>query len=168
MKKLLKSHPKAPYTIEVQCDRYWGNFEREFIAYSLGILDDVQMDIDYCDDIRETFWKDVFGKPAPTFKEALESYGLLKDYLFERIEECDDWTQLTFYNIDWETYHRSNRFINRLKIYLSQPLNHYWETIIIPRMKQFFWHNLAPYGTYPELVDIRLVDKQGNVVKNYF
>ena len=40
-----KGKPIIPYTLEIECTSYWGNFEREFIAYSLGILDDVQMGI---------------------------------------------------------------------------------------------------------------------------
>ncbi len=155
--------PKIPYTLEVECDSYWGNFEREFIAYSIGILDDVQMGIRHSEEELEMFWQDVFGRSHLDFEYALEHYVLLQDYLFETFQECDDWEQLTFYYIDWDTRHKEKRDV--LKIQLAKPLDEYWEGIIIPRMKAFFAEHI--YEDKAKLISIKLLDEQGNVIKNY-
>ena len=166
LKNLRRSHPRIPYTIEVEYNSYWGNFEREFIAYSMGILDDVQMSINHSEEELEMFWSEVFNSRPMKFKAALEEYELLRDYLFETFQDVDDWEQLTFYQIDWKAYHREKR--NVLRIQLAKPLDEYWESIIIPRMKTFFDKKI--YEWMPddtELIDIRLLDRKGNVVKEY-
>ena len=127
--KMRDDEPAIPYTLEVECDSYWGNFEREFVAYSIGILDDVQMNIRHSEEYLEMFWQEVFGRSHLDFEYALEHYVLLQDYLFETFQECDDWEQLTFYYIDW--YARGRQL---LKIQLAKPFDEYWEGIIIPRM----------------------------------
>lgn len=167
LKNLRRSHPRIPYTLEIECSSYWGQFEREFIAYSMGILDDVQMDVNHSEEERTMFWKEVFGKDTPIeFDEALESYELLRDYLFETFQVCDDWEQLTFYQIDWDTMHREKR--NVLKIQFAKPLSEYWESIIIPRMKDFFAKKPYEYmDKDAELISITLCDSKGNVVKEY-
>ena len=143
VKNMRRSKPIIPYTLEVECTSYWGNFEREFLGYAIGILDDVQMRIDYSDKERALFWKEEFGKQPIDFEEASESYELYRDYLLETFQECDDWEQLTFYTIDWDIYHKNGS--NVLKIQLAKPLNYYWENIIIPRMKDFFKDKVYPY-----------------------
>ena len=153
-------HPKIPYTLEVECDSYWGNFEREFVAYSMGILDDVQMSIRHSEEELEMFWQDVFGRSHLDFEYALDHYVLLQDYLFETFQECDDWEQLTFYSIDWDVRDRE-----LLKIQLAKPFDEYWEGIIIPRMKAFFAEHI--YEDKAKLINIKLLDEQGNVLKNY-
>ena len=152
--------PEIPYTLEVECDSYWGNFEREFVAYSMGILDDVQMGIRHSEEELEMFWQDVFGRSHLDFEYALEHYVLLQDYLFETFQECDDWEQLTFYSIDWNARDRQ-----LLKIQLAKPLDEYWEGIIIPRMKAFFAEHI--YEDKAKLISIKLLDEQGNILKNY-
>jgi hypothetical protein len=167
LKNLRRSHPIIPYTLEIECNSYWGQFEREFIAYSMGILDDVQMDINHSEEERTMFWKEVFGKDAPIeFNEALESYELLRDYLFETFQDVDDWEQLTFYQIDWEIMHKNGS--NVLKIQLAKPFDYYWQSIIIPRMKDFFTKKPYEYmDKDAELISIALCDSKGNVVKEY-
>lgn len=166
-KNLTRSHPKIPYTIEVECTNYWGNFEREFIAYSFGILDDVQMRIKHSRKELEMFWKEVFNSMPPTFEEATVNYALLRDCLFETFQDVDDWWQLTFYNIDWDAYHKEDRHI--LRIQLAKPLGRYWENIIIPRMKTFFEKKIYEWmRTDTELVNISLLDRRGNVMKEYY
>ena len=155
--------PKIPYTLEVACDSYWGNFEREFVAYSMGILDDVQMGIRHSEEELEMFWQDVFGRSHLDFEYALEHYVLLQDYLFETFQECDDWEQLTFYYIDWYTRHKEKRDV--LKIQLAKPLDDYWEGIIIPRMKAFFEKHI--YEDKAKLISIKLLDQTGRVIKEY-
>lgn len=166
LKNLRRSHPQIPYTLEIECNEYWGNFEREFLAYSIGILDDVQMDINHSEEELEMFWDEVFGTEAPDFEDALENYDLLRDYLFETFQACDDWEQLTFYQIDWEAYRNEKRHV--LKIQLAQPLDINYENIIISRMKAFF--TVRPYeymNEDAELISIRLLDRKGVVVKEY-
>ena len=158
--KMRDDQPKIPYTLVVECDSYWGNFEREFVAYSMGILDDVQMNIRHSEEYLEMFWQEVFGRSHLDFEYALEHYVLLQDYLVETFQECDDWEQLTFYYIDW--YARGRQL---LKIQLAKPFDEYWEGIIIPRMKAFFAEHI--YEDKAKLINIKLLDEQGNVIKNY-
>ena len=161
-----KSKPIIPYTLEIECTSYWGNFEREFIAYSLGILDDTQMRIRHSEEQLSMFWEDTFGRPPLSFKFASEHYTLLKDYLLETFQTCDDWEQLTFYNIDWDIYHKNRS--NILKIQLARPLSEKWEDIIIPRMKDFFDKKIYEYMSKDtELISINLLDRKGKVVKEY-
>jgi hypothetical protein len=130
------------------------------------MLDDVQMHIDHSAEERAMFWKETFNKEAIDFKEATESYELYRDYLLETFQECDDWEQLTFYTIDWDTMYKENREV--LRIQLAKPLSEYWESIIIPRMKAFF--EVRPYEYLAKdaaLVSIRLLDRKGMVVKEY-
>ena len=161
--KMRDDQPAIPYILEVECNAYWGNFEREFVAYSMGILDDVQMSIRHSEEYLEMFWQEVFGRSHLDFEYALEHYALLQDYLFETFQECDDWEQLTFYYIDW--YARGRQL---LKIQLAKPFDEYWESIIIPRMKEFFEKRIYEHmkdGT--ELIGIKLLDQMGQVVKEY-
>ena len=161
-----KSKPIIPYTLEIECSSYWGNFEREFLGYVIGVLDDVQMRIDHSEEERALFWKEVFSKEAIDFEEANESYGLYKNYLFETFQDCDDWEQLTFYTIDWNIFHKNGS--NVLKIQLAKPLSREWEEIIIPRMKAFFDKKIYEYlKEDDELISITLCDRNGEVVKEY-
>lgn len=158
--------PIIPYTLEIECTSYWGNFEREFLGYAIGILDDVQMHIDHSEEERAMFWKEVFGKEPIDFEEASESYELYRDYLLETFQDCDDWEQLTFYNIDWDILHRNGS--NVLKVQLAKPLSREWEEIIIPRMKAFFDKKIYEYlKEDDELISITLCDRKGWVVKEY-
>jgi hypothetical protein len=167
LKNLRRSKPKIPYTLEVECNSYWGSFEREFIAYSIGILDDVQMDIRHSEDELEMFWQEVFGRSHIDFEYALEHYVLLQDYLFETFQACDDWEQLTFYQIDWEAMRNEKRDI--LKIQLAKPFDESWEGKIIPRMYAFFDKKIYEYMKEDtKILSIRLLDKNGAVVKEYF
>lgn len=158
--------PKIPYTLEVECDSYWGNFEREFVAYSMGILDDVQMSIRHSEEYLEMFWQDVFGRSYLDFEYALEHYVLLQDYLFETFQDCDDWEQLTFYYIDWDVMHKEKRDV--LKIQLAKPFDEYWEGIIVPRMKEFFEKHIYEHmKDDTKLIGIKLLDHKGQVVKEF-
>lgn len=158
--KMRDDQPVIPYTLEVECSEYWGSFEREFIAYSIGILDDVQMSIRHSEEYLEMFWQEVFGRSHLGFEYALEHYVLLQDYLFETFQECDDWEQLTFYSIDWNVRDRE-----LLKIQLAKPLDEYWEGIIIPRMKAFFEKHI--YEDKAKLISIKLLDQNGNTVNEF-
>ena len=158
--KMRDDQPIIPYILEVECSEYWGNFEREFVAYSMGILDDVQMNIRHSEDELEMFWQDVFGRSHLDFEYALEHYVLLQEYLFESFQECDDWEQLTFYSIDWNVKDQE-----LLKIQLAKPLDEYWEGIIIPRMKEFFEKHI--YEDKAKLISIKLLDQTGQVIKEY-
>lgn len=166
VKNMRKSKPIIPYTLEVECTSYWGNFEREFLGYAIGILDDVQMSINHSDEERALFWKEVFGRESITFKEASESYELYKNYLLETFQVCDDWEQLTFYTIDWNIIHKNGS--NVLKIQLAKPLSREWEKIIIPRMRAFFDKKIYEHlEEDDELISITLCDRKGEVIKEY-
>ena len=161
--KMRDDQPAIPYTLEVECNAYWGNFEREFVAYSIGILDDVQMSIRHSEEYLEMFWQEVFGRSHLDFEYALEHYVLLQDYLFETFQDCDDWEQLTFYSIDWNVRDRQ-----LLKIQLAKPFDEYWEGVIIPRMKEFFGKRVyEDMKDDTKLIGIKLLDQKGQVVKEY-
>ena len=161
-----KSKPVIPYTLEIECTSYWGRFEREFIGYAMGILDDVQMGINHSEEERALFWKEVFDKEPIEFEDAAESYDLYRDYLLETFMECDDWEQLSFYYIDFDIYHKNKS--NVLKIQLAKPFSTEWEEIIIPRMKAFFDKKIYEYlKEDDELIGITLCDRKGWVVKEY-
>ena len=158
--KMRDDQPAIPYTLEVECNSNWGSFEREFIAYSMGILDDVQMSIRHSEEYLEMFWQEVFGHSHLDFEYALDHYVLLQDYLFETFQDCDDWEQLTFYSIAWRAKPREI-----LRIQLAKPLDDYWEGIIIPRMKDFFAEHI--YEDTAELISIKLLDSRDKVIKKY-
>lgn len=166
VQNMRRSKPVIPYTLEIECTSYWGSFEREFLGYSIGILDDCQMDLDHSEEERTMFWKEVFNKEPIKFTDEIESYELYRDYLLETFMECDDWEQLCFYYIDFDIYHKNGS--NVLKIQLAKPLSRYWEEIIIPRMKAFFDKKIYEYMKEDdELISITLCDRKGYVVKEY-
>lgn len=165
VRNMRKGKPVIPYTLEIECSSYWGNFEREFLGYTIGVLDDCQMRIRHSEEERTLFWKEVFNRDLMNYKEASESYELYKDYLLETFQECDDWEQLTFYSIDWDTMHKNGS--NVLKIQLAKPFNKEWEEIIIPRMRAFFDKKIYKYlNPDDKLISITLCDRFG-VVKEY-
>lgn len=165
IRNIRRSNPRIPYVLEIECNSYWGNFEREFVAYSMGILDDVQHGR-HSEEELEMFWTEVFNKQPPTFEEALENYPLLKDYLFETFQDVDDWAQLTFYQIDWTAMHKEKREV--LRIQLAKPLDEYWEGIIIPRMKDFFTKKIYEWMREDtELLNIRLYNSKRELIKEY-
>ena len=165
IRNIRRGKPRIPYVLEIECNSYWGNFEREFVAYSMGILDDVQHGR-HSEEELEMFWTEVFGKQPPTFEEALENYPLLKDYLFETFQDVDDWAQLTFYQIDWTAMHKEKREV--LRIQLAKPLDEYWEGIIIPRMKDFFTKKVYEWMREDtELLNIRLYNSKRELIKEY-
>ena len=165
IRNLRRSNPRIPYVLEIECNSYWGNFEREFVAYSMGILDDVQHGR-HSEEELEMFWTEVFNKQPPTFEEALENYPLLKDYLFETFQDVDDWAQLTFYQIDWNAMHKEKREV--LRIQLAKPLDEYWEDIIIPRMKDFFTKKIYEWMREDtKLLNIRLYNSKRELIKEY-
>jgi hypothetical protein len=166
VQNMRRSKPVIPYTLEIECTSYWGSFEREFLGYSIGILDDCQMDLDHSEEERTMFWKEVFNKEPIKFTDEIESYELYRDYLLETFMECDDWEQLCFYYIDFDIYHKNGS--NVLKIQLAKPLSRYWEEIVIPRMKAFFDKKIYEYmKDDDELISITLCDRKGYVVKEY-
>lgn len=165
IRNIRRGKPRIPYVLEIECTSYWGNFEREFVAYSMGILDDVQHGR-HSEEELEMFWTEVFSKQPPTFEEALENYPLLKDYLFETFQDVDDWAQLTFYQIDWTAMHKEGREV--LRIQLAKPLDKYWEDIIIPRMRDFFTKKIYEWMRKDtELLNIRLYNSKGEMIKEY-
>ena len=166
IRNIRRGKPRIPYALEIECNSYWGYFEREFVAYSMGILDDVQMRIKHSEEELIMFWNEVFNYRPLTFEEALRNYELLKDFLFETFQDVDDWAQLTFYQIDWNAMHKEKREV--LRIQLAKPLDEYWEGIIIPRMKDFFTKKIYEWMREDtELLNIRLYNSKRELIKEY-
>lgn len=168
----MRSVNTIPYKLIITSNAWVGSFERELIGYSMGCLDEVQMDIDFASYERALFWDEVYGEDMPRFEfEDNEDYNLMTDFLMETYQTVDDWEQNTFYNVEAGTH------INVLKkpeatsciiIQLAKPLDEHWESIIIPRMKAFF--NKKIYDGLKDedkIVSLCLIDAYGNIIKDY-
>jgi hypothetical protein len=143
---------KAPYTLILKTDVWVGNFERELIGYAFGILDGVQMQIEYAIKERTAFWQEVFGKEEPCKYEA--DYELLTQYLFETFQTVDDWEQITFYNL------RASRDKTHINDETSELLIQFasippiiWRNIFIKRIKNYFekYPDMTKNGLIKEL-----------------
>ena len=129
--KAFRKPVKIPCTLVIECDKWVGNFDRELIAYAFGILDGCQMEIDFALKQRTLFWKEVFDKEPIGFEDG---YELLDKYLFETFQVCDDWEQITFYNVK----SNEDRVHSTIKIQFTELPPIVWRSIIIPRIKKFF------------------------------
>jgi len=151
------------YELVIKTNSYVGNFERELVSYSLGILDKVQMEGGSVHGAYEMdlFWKEEFNSERIDY---YDDYELKDEYLMETYQEVDDWEQITFYHIvDSDSY--------SLAIQLVKPLTEYWEEIIVRRIKKFFEINPCKYDfVFPDegkLIDVYLIDSDGKRIKNY-
>lgn len=86
---------KAPYKLVIHTDSYTGNFERELVAYSLGILDEEQESIAYAEEYIKAFWNTVVGKGINNLKDYIDSKESRKrlkeqnDYLNNFLQKVD-------------------------------------------------------------------------------
>ena len=116
------------YKLVLEANQYFGNFEREVVGYAFGFLDGNQMEIDYSERERDAFWREVMGVDTPNPRKAYSSDFDLRRYLDDCVpDEHDGYPG--FYSIQNQTF---------LEIYLTQPFNEYWESIVIERIKKFF------------------------------
>lgn len=151
------------YRLIIQTNDYTGNFKNELVSYALGILDNEQMELGYFhgDYEMDLFWKEEFNSERQDYDD---EYELKDEYLMETYQEVHNWMQMTF-------YHMTGAFNHSLAIQLAKPLNAYWEEIIIRRIKKFFKINPCRYDyTLPKgtkLLDLYLLDSNGNKIKNY-
>lgn len=150
------------YELIIKTNSYIGNFERELVSYALGTLDNVQMELGdfYGDYEMDLFWEEEFDSERRNY---YDDYELKDEYLMETYQDVDDWEQMTF-------YHMADN-CNSLAIQLVKPLNEYWEKIVIRRIKKFFDVHPCRYDwTLPKngkLLDLYLVDSDGNRIKSY-
>lgn len=157
----MRVEQKANYELIIVTNSYVGNFERELISYALGTLDNVQMEMgDFHGDYEmDLFWEEEFHSKR---KDYYDDYELKDGYLMETYQDVDDWEQMTFYHMAG---------CNNLAIQLFKPLNEYWEEIVIRRIKKFFEEKPCRYSyTLPkdaELLDLYLVNSEGNHIKKY-
>lgn len=159
---------KAPYSIIVELNCWAGNIERELIGYSMGILDEVQMNVvGHSEKERAMFWEEVFNRKAPIEYE--DEYILKDKYLCERWEDVDDWMQATFYNIEYKPKSVSKETDSCLKIYLFEPIKPEWfEQLIINRMYDFFDKKIYKYlKDEDKITALYLVDQEGKIIKHY-
>lgn len=82
----------------------------------------------------------------------------------ETYQEVDDWEQMTFYNITGMI--NENRD-SAIIIQLAKPLNEYWESIIIPRIKKFFDEKIYDSSDDIKLLSLQLLNKDNQVLKDY-
>ena len=142
----MKIEIRPPYMLVLESTNWTGNFERGIIGYSMGILDDTQMDIDFADKERDQFWTDMLTANAdrglfpfdraPLYQEAVEEYPLMKDFLLETYQSVDDWEQSTFYKVG-----RSPKGVSYLNVQLTKPLSQVYESIVIGRMIRYCREN---------------------------
>lgn len=157
---------KVPYKLLIHTSDYTGNFERELIAYCIGILDEYQKD--YAPEYIKCFWNVVICNTINNLEEyedelnkgqikilSPKDYILLdkneikkkeyeKDirrlydmYLCNTYQEVDDWEQETFYNI-CSFYKNKEYNCDTIFIQLNDILPENLEKIIIERIKNFF------------------------------
>ena len=165
--KALKTRPRIPYTLELECSSSWSPFYLEFISYSLGILDEYNMNLIDTDNdcFMKAFWTEVFNREPINLVEA-DDYELLQEFLFETFRTDFRELDFTFYKVIDLMTKRNDK--HTLIIQLAKPLNPYWENIIIPRMKNFFDAKMCDWVTKPtELLNIKLLDNKNNIIKNY-
>jgi hypothetical protein len=146
--KAFRKPVKIPCQLVIRCDQWVGNFERELIGYALGILDGCQMEHDFAHAQRMLFWKEVFNKDEPI--EFEDGYELLDKYLLETFQPCDDWEQITFYNV----HSCGNRVHSEIKIQFASLPPIIWRSIIIPRIKEFFKKYETTLTSYAQIVDL--------------
>lgn len=161
-------YEKAPYTLVVECNSWVGNFERELIGYSMGILDEVQMnDVGYSEEERALFWKEVFNRDVPIEYE--DEYVLKDKYLCELWEEVDDWEQATFYNVCGRGNWTSKETNSAIKIYLFEPIKPTWfEQLIVNRMYEFFEKKVYKWlHDDTKITAMYLTNDNGNIIKHY-
>ncbi len=130
---------KSPYYLVVVASKWTGNFERELIAYSMGVLDEIQMEIKYAEQELADFYREVFNKETPEWIEF--DNELFEKFLNLTYQVVDDWEQDTFYNVGVAPKMLNEEFTNAdsiIYIQLKKPLDEYWENIIIPRMIKYF------------------------------
>lgn len=150
------------YELIIKTNSYVGNFERELISYAFGTLDNVQMEMGsfHGDYEMDLFWKEEFGTDR---KGYYDDYDLKDKYLFETFQDVDDWEQMIFYYMI-DGY-------NTLAVQLYQPLDEFWEEIVIRRIKKFFEIKPCKYShTISEdckLIDLYLIDSSQNIIKRY-
>lgn len=160
--------PQEPnYILRIRTDSYAGNFERELIAYSFGILDEIQMEIEFAPEYLEDF----HASENMTYDDC---YALLEDYLFERYQSVDDWEQMTFYGY----YKDTDKYdFDSAAVYIYKLLPSHWEERIIRRIKKFFdggykkvylerYKEFKTKTDFPKLISIELFEK-GNLIKTY-
>lgn len=89
---------KAPYMLIVHTNSYTGHFERELVAYSIGILDEFQKT--YGNSFKKAFWESYAGTGCTSleaynkFEEEFKTHELANlltevDMLLERLKEKD-------------------------------------------------------------------------------
>lgn len=66
-KRLLAKKP--PYSLCIRTDSYVGNFERELVAFAVGILDSVQTSIGYGANYIKAFWNAAEGEPISSYED---------------------------------------------------------------------------------------------------
>lgn len=161
------NYEKAPYTLVVECNSWVGNFERELIGYSMGILDEVQMDIGHSEEERALFWQEVFNRDVPIEYE--DEYMLKDKYLCELWEDVADWEQATFYNVSARGKWISEETTSDIKIYLFEPIQPAWfEQLIVNRMYDFFDKKIYKWLKGDEKITaMYLTDSEGNIIKHY-
>lgn len=152
----MRVEQKANYKLVVETNTYAGNYERELIAYALGTLDSVALEeVGGFEEEIESFWQEEF-QCEPKDSELKEKY------LMETYQEVDDWEQLIFYRIEHQ---------NNLIIQLVQPLNDFWEEIVIRRIQKFFTDRPFADACYmredAKVLGIYLTDSNGNIIKRY-
>ena len=104
--KTLKYNYTKPFILKIKTNAYVGNFERELIAYVFGVLDGVQMRINFAQDelkryyveedefVREHYPKDY---SYDFYDYECGNYWLNRFYEF--FTDVDDWFQITFYEM---------------------------------------------------------------------
>ena len=159
--EIYRDFTDIPYRLVIKCDKWVGNFERELIGYAFGILDGVQMDIDYALDERKLFWKEVFHYQDGKTIEFADEYELLDKYLFETFQTVADWEQITFYNVIGINKNESAIIVQFSEV---PPLT--WTSLIASRIKDFFVRFETSTAKGSKLLACYFEDSKKRIVKD--
>ena len=136
--KVLECNYIKPYTLRIKTNEYVGNFERELIAYVFGVLDGVQMKIHFAEDEIKKYYQeeDEFVRKHYPRDYSYDLYGYESenywlDKFYEFFTAVDDWYQITFYQMNEESY-------KTLNIYFNDKISNEDYDFICKRLEKFF------------------------------
>lgn len=165
---------KRDSTLElvIKTNSYAGNFERELIGYTFGVLEAVQMEIDYAENERDAFWQEVMGK-ASREKYVDSSFPLWQFLDDSCVSEHDGEYYSTFYAIaeghNGENYYSDSN--KNIHLYLLKEFDAIWLPIIISRIKKFFSQSVCNPDNSSYMRDLELLGlelyENGKSIKTY-
>lgn len=177
-------YQKPDYLLKIKTDDYAGNYERELVAYALGILS-VSCMYDYLNG--DPFYQEIFKKYFKKYwkKEGCRDYEeylqkhpdaastdkythFYKNMLHPTWQCVDDWEEETFYNI----YHKDGGRTIIIQIRDAEFAGTEVGKRLLKRIRKFFKKGYAcriakSYKNPPKLLSLALFDTNEQLVKEF-